>query len=251
MIFKGFQMKKVGLCLLVFLFLAAPGLALASTTSDVGGATVEQGKQIAEVRFGFSEDESSSSHDERLRMRVHYDRGLTDFYAIRFVVAGDKRKDDSLEMESLGIENRFYLLRAKEHGFDLGLRLNYTYRDGDKKPDTVSVRMYQQIPLDKTEIRFNEIFDHEVGEDATGGVLFTLGSQVTRALPGNRRLGIEMFNILGRLNDLSGYEAQDHSIGPVLKGKFGNGFSYETAYRAGISSGAADHNFRLMFTKNF
>ena len=223
----------------------------ASTISSVGGADVKKGKVSTGLRFGYSQDDEGSSQDNRLRSRVHVDYGLTDYYAARLVFSVDKRNADGIEADTLGIENRFHLLKSEEHGFDLGLRLNYSHKDGDKKPDTASVRVYQQVPINKWTIRFNEIFNHEVGEDSTGGIAFEMRSQAVYKVSDNLRVGLESFNDFGKLNEVSGYSAQEHEIGPVLKGKLGNGIGYEVGYRAGISDAAANHNMKLFFSKSF
>ena len=228
-----------------------PNYAFSSTISSVGGPSVKKGQLTLGARVGYSDADVGSSQDQRVRSRLHADYGLTDVYAVRLVFAGDKRKGDNFEAERLGFENRFHLLKAKDHGFDLGLRLNYTVNDGDKKPDVASVRFYQQFAVSDWTIRFNEIFNHEVGQDADGGVAVELRSQATYKVNEHFRLGVESLNDFGRLNNVSGYSAQDHEFGPVIKGKLGNGLSYETGYRAGISQSAADHNVRLFLKKSF
>ena len=111
--------------------------------------------------------------------------------------------------------------------------------------------LYELIPLENYEVRMNQLFSHDVGEDAGDGIGAELRFQVTRAFSDTHKLGIESFNDFGNLTQLSGYSSQEHEIGPVLKGKIGHGYAYETGYRAGISESAADHNFKFFISKSF
>ena len=120
-----------------------------------------------------------------------------------------------------------------------------------KKPDNASFRIYERIPLGVWEIRLNQIFDHEVGPDSISGLSFASRAQATYKISDTHRLGIESYNDFGNFNNLSGYENQAHTIGPVLKGKIVHGVYYETGYRANISSAAPEHSFKFFIGKSF
>ena len=242
-------MKKFILSLAVSSFVTIP--AFAGTVSSVGGATVTKGKTQIETRIGFAEADEDSSQDERIRYREQIDHGFTDWYAGRIVLQQDDRKGDNFEHSSIRLSNRFHILDAKDYGFHLGARLEYTHADGDKTPSDALVGFYQQIPLGNYELRMNELFSHDVGEDAEDGVGAEFRIQLTRDISETHEFGIMGFHDFGNLTEQEGYSAQDHEIGPVLKGKIGNGYAYQTSYRAGISEAAADHNFSLFLSKSF
>ena len=224
--------------------------ALANSGSAVGGATVEDGKTAVEFRVADGEDDKASA-DKRLRTRVHIDHAFNGLYAARLVIFQDKRKGANSEHDGISLQNRFHFIKKEKYGFDGGMRLNYTYADGDKKPDEVSLRFYQQIPVEKWEMRFNQIIEHETGQDADSGVFLEWRSQVTRAVNDNTRLGIDFFHDFGNMRQQNGYSAQHHAIGPVVKTKFGGGYSMEAAYRVGISRDAPDQTATLILTKSW
>ena len=177
---------------------------------------------------------------------------MTDWYAARIVLFQDDRKGNNFEHNSIRLSNRFHLLEKGDYGFDLGARFEYTHADGDKTPSDALIGFYQQVPLDNGfEFRSNQLFSHDVGEDADDGVNMELRFQLTKKIFDNHRIGLESFNDFGNLTELSGSDDQDHDFGPVLKGKFGNGYAYETGYRAGVSDGAANHNFKFFLSKDF
>ena len=225
--------------------------AQASTTGAVGSPKVAAGKTDVTARVGYSGAEESSSDDDRVRSRVHTDHGFTDFYAGRLIVAQDKRKGDSYEHDQVTFENRFYLLKSADHGFDFGVRGSYSYKDGDKTPSSVAFGLYELVPMEKYELRANQIFDHDVGEDADDGVSAELRLQLTRGMQNSHRAGVESFHNFGNMTTLSGYSAQSHTIGPVLKGPLWGDLKYETGYRLGLSEAAPDHSIKLFVSRVF
>lgn len=232
---------------LVF-FVNSPSFA--NSGSTVGSPTVDSGKTAIEWRLAGTTDDTMRQ-DERVRSRIHVDHAFNDLYAARLVVFTDKRQGNNLEHESVSFQNRLHIIKAKEHGFDAGIRLNYTYADGDKKPDIVSFRLLELIPCGKWEIRFNQIFDREVGEDSSNGLLAEWRSQVTYKVTGDVRLGLDAFHDFGNLEDQAGYSAQEHAVGPVAKVKLGGGYGLEAAFRHGVSRAAPDNSLTVGFSKTW
>lgn len=236
--------------ILLLVFVALPQMALGGTTSSVSSPTVTKGKTKVETRIGYSEDDKGSSSDERLRTQIYVDHGFTDVFAARITADQDKRKGDNYEHDSVDLMARFHILNKDEYGFDFGSRVQYTIKDGDKKPDSVKLGLYEMVPYGDYQFRFNQRVSHEVGEDSHGGLEAELRMQGTKKI-GDYRLGLEGFHDFGKLNKLSGYSNQEHEIGPVLKGKLPYNFSFETGYRAGISKAAPNHNFKFFISRSF
>jgi hypothetical protein len=233
------------------LMLASPPAA-ANTGSAVGGATVEKGKTALEYRLAGALDDENAGQDDRIRTRVHLDHAFTDLYAARLVLVMDRRKGDGFEASGLSLQNRFHIIKRADHGWDGGLRLNYTFADGDKKPDDLSLRFYQEFPLAGFDVRFNQIFGHEIGEDSGKGIRVEWRSQITRKIGGGgTALGLDFFHDFGNLADQAGYRAQQHALGPVVKAKFGGGYGLEAGYRVGVSAAAPDHSATFIFTRSW
>lgn len=239
----------------LFVMIMALGLASgarASTTSDVGSPVVKKGSAELSARAGYSMADDESSEDDRFRTRFHLDYGFTEHYAARILFSQDDRKGDGYEHEGVKFENRFHLLKSADYGFDFGVRLNYQHKDGDKKPDNFEYGLYELIPFDPWEIRFNQIFSDAVGAEAEDGIEAEWRSQVTREVADDLRLGLEAFHDFGNLDELAGFDTQSHTFGPVLKGGlFSSDFKFETGYRAGISDSAPDHSFKFFVSRSF
>lgn len=204
------------------------------------------------ARMGYSAADEDSSEDDRFRSRVHIDHGFNDVYAARIIFSQDDRKDTGFEHDSIKFENRFYLLKSQDIGFDFGVRLNYTQKDNDKKPHSVELGFYELVPLGDYELRFNQILSDDIGKESEDGVEVEIRHQLTRKIYDVHRIGLESFHDFGNLEQLSGFEEQKHTFGPVLKGDMGfGGLKYETGYRTGLSDAAPDHSFKFFISKVF
>lgn len=226
-----------------------------SPTSFVSGPGVTKGATTFEGRAGYSWDDGTNN-DDRIQVREHFDHGFTDWYALRFIVAQDKRKGDNLAHDDFTVENRIQLFNKADDGWDGGFRFSYT--KGDTSPDNIGVKLIGQFNFaENWQARHNISFSHHVGEDAADGMTFSLRHQITRDFtPQGRgldslRAGVEVFNDFGNLSTQSGYSDQDHQIGPVMKGGFGNGYAFETGYRIGVSDASRDHLVKFGLSKTF
>lgn len=234
-------------------------VSAASPVSNVGTSKVDAGALSVEQRMGYTLDESGDSSHQRFRMRQHLDYGWNGWYATRFVVEQNKLDGDNLEYANVSVENRFQLFEKNSDGWDGGFRLIYGHRDGDKTPHEIDIRLMAGVPLnDQWEWRHNTVLEHDIGENSRSGIMLELRNQITHKTEFTNdygisyiRLGAEMFNDFGRLNELSGYSNQEHQFGPVTKISFDNGAYVQAGYRAGISQDSADHLFKIFIGRNF
>lgn len=238
--------------------IALPLLA-ASPIGNVGTARVDENALYTEWRGGYTWEDAGGSNDKRFRMREHIDYGFNDWYAVRIIASQDKRNAAGIEHGAVTFENRIQLIEQRDYGWDGGIRLIYGHSDGDKTPHEIDVRLMAQVPFgenNKWEFRHNTVIEHDVGENSQNGFALEWRHQVTRSITppdflSKLRVGIELFNDLGRLNALSGYDAQDHQVGPVMKGYVSNGVYFQAGYRAGASDAGVDHLAKLFIGKKF
>lgn len=217
----------------------------------IGNAQVTKGALTTSERVAYIEDGDDGPQDSRLRSRIMADYGINDWLAAGFFIQGDRRAGDSLELEALISELRFEFTSADTSGYYSGIRLRYTWRDGDKKPDDAHIRFIIGAPYERWDFRFNQFFGLETGTDARAGLLVETRPQVTYGYYGNHRAGIESFSNFGNISRVDGWNNQSHEVGPVFQGPLTDTLSYETGYRRGISDAAANHTFRLFLTQSF
>lgn len=227
-----------------------PGYAQAGM-AGIGNSTVNEGQLSTQLRLSLSEDNDSQALDGRFRSRLMVDYGFTDDFAFGVYLQGENFGNDSQELDSTIADARFEFTEAKTHGYYSGMRLRYTYKDGDKKPDNAHIRFILGVPIDKWDLRLNQIFAHEVGEDSRHGIGIDTRLQATYFYHPDHRMGLETLSDFGYGRRLTSFDEQNHVLGPVFAGKIDGDTSYEFGYRHGISKAAPDHNFRIFLTKNF
>lgn len=211
----------------------------ASAFSNVGSARINEGELTLEQRFGYVLTASSPHRNHRrFRSRQHIDYGFTDYHAARLTLAQDNRPGDTMEHDGITVENRFQLVERKDYGWDGGVRLIYTHRDGDKTPHEIDFRLLAQVPLGEGwEFRHNSIFEHDIGENSRGGLMLEISHQIAKTIalehPYARslRLGLQLFNDFGRLNETGSQSRQEHHFGPVAKVSFNQGYFLQTGIR--------------------
>ena len=73
------------------------------------------------------------------------------------------------------------------------------------------VRLFERFRPGNWDIRFNQLFKHDIGQSAQSGLQFESRFLLTYRFTEDHELGVESFNDFSRLRDLSGYSAQSHS----------------------------------------
>lgn len=160
-------------------------------------------------------------------------------------------RGDNAELDAVILDARFELTEVKDAGFYSGFRLRYTYKDGDKKPDNAHIRLILGAPVGKWDFRINQIFAYEIGEGSGGGLGIDTRLQASYHYAEHHRAGIESFSDFGYGSRSSGFDTQNHTVGPVFAGEITEKLSYEAGYRYGLSDAAADHTFKLFLVRSF
>lgn len=217
----------------------------------IGNATVNKGDLATHYRASISTDDDNSQLDGRFRSRFMADYGFTDDFALGLYVQGDNRNGDNQELDALMLDARFEWAEVKTHGYYSGLRLRYTFKDGDKKPDNAHARFIFGKPIGKWDFRINQIFAYEIGEGSGGGIGIDTRLQASYQYHPEHRIGVESFSDFGYGSRWNNFDEQNHTVGPVLAGKVMDGLTYETGYRYGLSEAAPDHTFKLFLVQHF
>lgn len=220
-----------------------------ATTSAVGGASVTKGEATIDTRVGFQMNQHAS-RDDRLQSRIHYQYGFTDNFALRLIVSQDKRAGESMRYNDTQLEATTQWLDQADMGFDLSTRFEYAWRDDAAGADRARIRLAASTDWQKWHLRTNLFASHEVGARRTDGMGAEFRWRVAYDV-GVTELGVDAFHNFGNLETTHGWENQNHQLGLVVKGKFAQGWGYETGYLHGISHDAPDHAFKLFVVRSF
>lgn len=223
-----------------------------SLTGNVGSAAITAGESAAEIRLGVNDDGDAAA-------RAHYEYAFTDAYQLRVIGTFSQPDDQDWDFRGLTFENWFQWAKESKDGagFNGGLRLAYTFIDGND-PDEAALRFtFTDKFADEWEWRANAIAGVELGEDSRSGVDLEARLQLTRALDmaafgtTDWRFGAEVFSEFGNSREIPSFDEQAHQIGPVLKASWDNGIYLQSAIRFGLTTGSDDTMFKLFFGREF
>lgn len=217
--------------------------------SSVSGTEVSEGVLTASVRSTYAMDNQNSR--ARWLGRIGADYGLTDHYALGLFVQGERRRHDNFELEAFIVDHRIEWHTEKDDGFKSGFRVRYTKRDGAKAPDNARLQLIVALPVGNWEARLNQLLIHELGDGAQSGILLETRGRIHYRWPNGTQLGLETINTLGRASSIQSFDNRRHEIGPALSGNLENGYTYDLAYRHGISDRATDHVIRIGLMRAF
>ncbi len=233
--------------------LAFPAIAWGqSLTGNVGSAGISPGEQSIEARAGIDAQGNLAS-------RVHYDQAFSAWYKFRVIAAFERPEDGDFDFSGLTVENWLqWSEEAKDQsGFNGGLRVAYTFADGDG-PDEAEVRLTLTDRIaGNWEWRANAIAEIETGSGRADGAEIQTRLQLTRAIDvgllGTRdwRLGAELFSEYGNTENSLKFDEQAHQTGPVVKAEWDNGVFLQVAVRTGLTDGADDLMGKVFFGREF
>lgn len=242
-------LKRAGL-LIVMALLPLQG-ALASSTGSVSSGAVKPGLSTVEWRNGYTTRADGGTEDERYRSRVHLGYGFNDRFGLNIISSVDKRKDQSTQYDATTVEFDTNVLKQDQYGVTAGIRLAYALKDGDKKPDTGEIRLMLSRKEGSWDLRFNQLFIRQIGEDSESGLSTETRWRAYKSVSEGIKVGIEGFHNFGMLNDNLSYSEQSHTVGPLVKFDVGGNAFIETGYRTGISDAAPDNLFKVNIGYNF
>ena len=221
--------------------IAGPAFA---TTANVFGPDVTEGDRSMEYRASYLPDGDVFSH------RLHFQYAFNG--SVRARILGNQRSVDggSLDYRSTQLEILWQYREDEQSGWDAALRFDFLV--GDEGPDRFRLVWAAQRNLDNGwQLRANALVGRQFGSRAASGVSVETRGQATYSLGGGKRFGIEMFNVIRSTANAGSFDDQDHKLGPVFKFRVGGDWSVTTSYLAGISDGAPNGDWRLMFGRGF
>lgn len=232
-------------------FLLLGMIGKATAVSTVGSPVVRKGQSTLEFRLSHDWDEWNISEDREWDTRLHVDHAFTDIYAMRLVYRMHKVAENHFKTKEFSLQNRLHLIKKKKYGWDGGIRFNYNAVRENGEPDSLSLRFYEEFSIKAFNVRFNQIFIHEIGNHAENGISVEWRSQITYPISSHVSFGLDFFHDIGNLSNQQGYDAQEHTIGPVMKIKLDNDYSMELGYRFAISSAATAHSLMFIIARHW
>jgi hypothetical protein len=229
-------------------------LAANATISNVVGPVVKKGSSQIEYRSSYSFDGSSATANHRYRQRVHYDYGVTDWLALRAIVFHERQENDGFKHRATSVEARMQLIKRSETlPVDAGIRLIYSGFDSNYEPDTIATALIADYYSGNMLYRSNLFLSNQIRKEAQGGIRAETRWRAAYDTNGYQRIGLEMINQFGQINNRPDYKAQQHQIGPVWLGRISKDspWGFQLGAMAGISKAASDLSTKAYLSYNF
>ncbi len=234
--------KAIGVA---FLGVSSPVLA---NTGTVFSPDVKAGETAIEFRGSLVPEEGS--RPEVLSTRMHFQYGFSDAWRARIIGVQRSLDGGSFDYRYTRLELQWQYREDESGGHDAALR--FEAQLGSGTPDRLRIAWSGKKDIDdRWQLRANALVGRQFGDGAASGLLLETRFQATARLSSSSRIGLEMFNNLNSTEDLGGFDDQEHQIGPILKARFGQGWSIDTSYLVGVSDAADDSNLRVFIAKSF
>lgn len=211
--------------------------AVNAASKSVSSPNIVENMQIENKgSYQFDDDQNS-----RWQNKTEFDYGLTDRIELTLEGEIEKRENESVEYKATAFKAK-YKLTGDEYYLKSAIQVGYGINHlGDA--DDVGVKLNVQKTYGQWDQRANFDFGHEVGEGSESGIDAALKLGSYYKFDGYK-LGGEYYADFGRLKDLSGFEDQEHHIGPVVAFDIPVAqtvIGAKLGYLAGLSDASADH----------
>jgi hypothetical protein len=217
----------------------------AASELKVHSPSVELGEFNFEWNGLATIDREGSPHDAQRTQTFELGYGVLPFWRPEIEFERETM-DGRGKWSSITFENTFQLTQAGKYFVDAGLFAAYSQSLLADEPSAVTVGPILRKALDlfglDTRHTLNLFLDREIGHDSRDGIGFAGAWQsVWRASP-LFAPGFEAYSFIDDLAHAGRFNAQYHSLGPVIvgAGEFGRfgALRYEIGYQFGLSSGA-------------
>lgn len=219
----------------LIVLLTAPAWASHKVYSPI----VEQGVFEIEVR-GHRTTDPSPDKDDGQKNIYELAYGVNSWWTTGVLAELSKEPGDGVKYEATAWENVFQLAAQGEYWIDTGLYFEYAKAAITGEPDEIEGKLLLEKSFTPIVLTGNLIFTREVGANAEDDVGFEYGIRANYPWTRSFQFGIEAYGAPGPLSGFHALSEQEHSIGPVMSGKFNIGslpgvFVYNIGYLVGLT----------------
>ena len=215
----------------------------ASNVGGVFGPIVNEGDKTFQYRAAYDPDSN------QFVQRFHYQQALNDDVRLRGVVQARKTDQSDLDYDFFQGE-LLWQLDDNSSVWNRALRFDFRITD-DGRPGLVAATWTNRInwseKWNSTALILGSV---DIGSGARSGVFLQTRADIVRKLNSKWSVGAEVFSSYGSTTGFGSFDDQSHQIGPTVKAKLGNGWSFFSGVLVGLSDSAQDENVRLWFTKS-
>lgn len=240
---RVFNPGQSGLVLITAAGFSLLSVMVSANTSSVFSPDVDAGSLETEFRASYVPSESGSGSAYNQRLHLQY--GFNESWRARIIASQTRSNGEGLEYNYTRLEVQQQLVEHQQAGWDSALRYGLQIANGAGRPDRFRIAWTGKLDLESGwQLRSNALVGRQFGDNSGSGLQVETRFQLSRALTGGGRLGVEMFNDLNRTTGFGSFDEQQHQIGPIYKFDVG-AVSVNAGVLFGVSDAAEDQNFRL------
>lgn len=219
----------------------------AANTSGVHGPVIDPDDKSFMFRSSFVPGDDGEQ--DASAIRLHYQQAISEEYRWR-VISQFRGRDSDYEYDYVRAELLWYLTPGRGGDYDTAVRFDLRTRKGDR-PETFAIQWTNQWKFkQRWQARGILVGYWDFGGTAVGGTQMETRASLLYKLDSGQKVGIEMFSDYGHVTEMGSWDSQEHQLGPVISGNWGE-TKYQLGYLAGVSSSADDHDFRFWLSRKF
>ncbi len=202
---------------------------------------VEEGVLEFEARGHRTIDPKSDKSEQQTHIyEIAY--GVNSWWYTSLFGVLDKQPGEGFRYSATAWENIFQLTPQGKYWADVGLYFEYRKSHIPAAPGEIETKLLLEKDIDPLVVTTNLIFNRDTGRNAGKGVGFEYAARAKYPWKREIQFGVEAFGEPGRLTGFEPIAAQEHSVGPVLLGKFSidgvpGVFNYNVGYLFGLTPG--------------
>ena len=200
-------------CIAVATTACSGASAVHSQTFDVKNLDIANGS----VEIGLDNSIMSGGSGNRSAHDQSIDYGVREWWRLSAVMKLENPVGDELRASRIAVENVF-VLRSMKAAHDVGLGF-FAALEASINHDSTNAFVFGPIittKWDRVTLAFNPFLEQTFGRNRHGGIALVYGWQAKYQLRDGLGVGVEGFGHVDDLGNAPRFEAQEHSIGPVL-----------------------------------
>lgn len=218
---------------------------------------VEFGELEIEYRPSVTfDDDGAKDNEQKHLLGIGY--GVSEWWFTELYAEWEREAGpgEGTVFEAFEWENRFQITNPGEHWADFGLLVEYVRKDSGSSSDKIELGFLFAKEFGKFDAAYNLVFEREIGSGASDDVELAQAFQLKYRLDPAFEPGVEVFSEFGAIDNISGFDEQEHYIGPVAIGVLplgvgGTKVKYNAGYLFGVSDEAADGVFKAIIELEF
>lgn len=211
---------------------------------------VEKGIMEIESKNRFDFDKRADEDNFR-QHKIAVEYGFTSMWKAALYGELEKENEHGYKYSATEIENIFQLTDVGQYWMDAGVQVAYEFAHPTGSSDKFEMFLLLAKNYSTFTTMANIGFEKEVGSRSNSNPEGEIKWMAKYNYIPVLNPGVEYYGEFGEVAHTDNYSSQKHRFGPVIYGKFGHGFKYETGVLFGISKAAEDYAVKVNLEYEF